>query len=449
MKAINVDGGTFIFDGCNTVKLAEKYGTPLYVMSENMIRSKCREVRRDFIDKYDHVRAVYAGKAFLTMTMCKIVESEGLGLDVVSGGELYTAVKAGFPMENVIFHGNNKTPEEIQLGVDHNVGRFVVDNLYELDLLQAMAKESDKKVKILFRVSPGIQGNTHKYIITGQKDSKFGISLDLDIITGAVKRAMEYSHIEMMGFHFHLGSQLFEHDIYVLGIQNIVKMMKEMQDRLGLVTKELNVGGGFGIYYTEADQPKPLEFFLDAIMTTAKDECSKSGLERPKIIIEPGRWIVGEAGITLYTVGTVKEIPGIRTYVSVDGGLPDNPRPALYSAKYEAVVANKADQPLEQTVTIAGKCCETGDILIWDLKVPKMDPGDILAVLHTGAYNYSMASNYNRIPKPAVVLVSDGKAGVIVERESYEDLLRKERIPPYLMKEEMESSIEKCAITAL
>ncbi len=449
MRERIVDGGAFIFDGCNTIKLAEKYGTPLYVMSESVIRSRCQEVRRDFIDKYENVRAVYAGKAFLTMTMCKLIESEGLGLDVVSGGELYTAVKAEFPMKNVIFHGNNKTPEELQLGVDHNVGRFVVDNLQELELLQAIAKESGKKVEILFRVSPGIEGNTHKYIMTGQKDSKFGISLDLTIITDAVKRAMECSHIELMGFHFHLGSQLFENDIYMLGIKNIVQLMKQMHEDLGFITKEFNVGGGFGIYYTEADKPKPLNFFVDAVMTTAKEECGKVGLEMPKIIIEPGRWIVGEAGITLYTVGTVKEIPGIRTYVSVDGGLPDNPRPALYSAKYEAVVANKMDQPLEQTVTIAGKCCETGDIIIWDLQVPKIESGDILAVLQTGAYNFSMASNYNRIPKPAVVLVSDGKAGVIVERESYEDLLAKERIPQYLMKDELKSSIEKCAITVL
>ncbi|AOT69056.1 diaminopimelate decarboxylase [Geosporobacter ferrireducens] len=443
-----VDGGRFIFDGCNTVKLAEKYGTPLYVMSENIIRSRCREVRGDFIDKYENVRAVYAGKAFLTMTMCKIIESEGLGLDVVSGGELYTAVKAGFPMENVIFHGNNKTPEELQLGVNHNVGRFVIDNLYELELLQAIAKESDKKVKVLFRVSPGVQGKTHKYISTGQKDSKFGISLDMEIITDAVKKAMDYSHIELKGFHFHLGSQLFENHIYVTGIQTIVQLMKYMQEEIGFSAEELNVGGGFGIYYTEADQPKALAFFVDTIMATAKAACSEAGLKLPQVIIEPGRWIVGEAGITLYTVGVVKEIPGIRTYVGVDGGMPDNPRPALYDAKYEAIVANKADQPLEQTVTIAGKCCESGDILIWDLQVPKIEPGDLLAVLHTGAYNYSMASNYNRIPKPAVVLVSDGKAGVIVERENYEDLLRQERIPQYLMKEEQES-IEKCAITVL
>ena len=447
MRERIVDGGTFIFDGCNTIKLAEKYGTPLYVMSESVIRSRCQEVRRDFIDKYENVRAVYAGKAFLTMTMCKLIESEGLGLDVVSGGELYTAVKADFPMEKVMFHGNNKTPQELQLGVDHNVGRFVVDNLYELDLLQAIAKESNKKIKILFRVSPGVQGKTHKYISTGQKDSKFGIPLDMEIITDAVKKAIEYSHIELKGFHFHLGSQLFENHIYVTGIQAIVQLMKYMQEQLGFVTEELNVGGGFGIYYTEADQPKPLAFFVDTVMETAEVECNKADLKLPQIIIEPGRWIVGEAGITLYTVGVVKEIPGIRTYVGIDGGLPDNPRPALYSAKYEAVVANKMDQPLEQIVTIAGKCCESGDILIWDLETPKLASGDLLAVLSTGAYNYSMASNYNRIPRPAVVLVNDGKAEVIVERETYDDLLVRDKIPEYL--EKKDNSMETAAITIL
>ncbi len=447
MRERIVDGGTFIFDGCSTIKLAEKYGTPLYVMSENVIRSRCQEVRRDFIDKYENVRAVYAGKAFLTMTMCKLIESEGLGLDVVSGGELYTAVKADFPMEKVMFHGNNKTPQELQLGVDHNVGRFVVDNLYELDLLQAIAKESNKKIKILFRVSPGVQGKTHKYISTGQKDSKFGIPLDMEIITDAVKKAIEYSHIELKGFHFHLGSQLFENHIYVTGIQAIVQLMKYMQEQLGFVTEELNVGGGFGIYYTEADQPKPLAFFVDTVMETAEVECNKADLKLPQIIIEPGRWIVGEAGITLYTVGVVKEIPGIRTYVGIDGGLPDNPRPALYSAKYEAVVANKMDQPLEQIVTIAGKCCESGDILIWDLETPKLASGDLLAVLSTGAYNYSMASNYNRIPRPAVVLVNDGKAEVIVERETYDDLLVRDKIPEYL--EKKDNSMETAAITIL
>ena len=447
MRERIVDGGAFIFDGCSTIKLAEKYGTPLYVMSENVIRSRCQEVRRDFIDKYENVRAVYAGKAFLTMTMCKLIESEGLGLDVVSGGELYTAVKAEFPMEKVMFHGNNKTPQELQLGVDHNVGRFVVDNLYELDLLQAIAKESNKKIKILFRVSPGVQGKTHKYISTGQKDSKFGIPLDMEIITDAVKKAIEYSHIELKGFHFHLGSQLFENHIYVTGIQSIVQLMKYMQEQLGFVTEELNVGGGFGIYYTEADQPKPLAFFVDTVMETAEVECNKADLKLPQIIIEPGRWIVGEAGITLYTVGVVKEIPGIRTYVGIDGGLPDNPRPALYSAKYEAVVANKMDQPLEQIVTIAGKCCESGDILIWDLETPKLASGDLLAVLSTGAYNYSMASNYNRIPRPAVVLVNDGKAEVIVERETYDDLLVRDKIPEYL--EKKDNSMETAAITIL
>ncbi|MEW9121491.1 MAG: diaminopimelate decarboxylase [Thermotaleaceae bacterium] len=443
-----VKEGTLMFDGCSTFELAKKFGTPLYVLSESMIKERCSEIRRDFINKYKNVRAVYAGKAFLTMAMCKIIEREDLGLDVVSGGELYTAIKAGFPMERIIFHGNNKTFEELQLGVENQVGRFVVDNLYELDLLQAIAKEQNKKASILFRVSPGVQGKTHKYISTGQKDSKFGIPLDMGIITAAIKKAMDYSHIELMGFHFHLGSQLFENDIYVMGIKAIIELMKFAQAEFGFITKELNVGGGFGIYYTQADQPKPLTFFVDRVMETVHEKCAKADLPLPQIIIEPGRWIVGEAGITLYTIGVVKDIPGIRTYVSIDGGMPDNPRPALYDAKYEALVVNKMDQPLSETVTLAGKCCETGDILIWDLKVPKIESGDTLAVLSTGAYNYSMASNYNRIPRPAVVLLSNGKAEIIVERETYEDVLERDRIPEYLKKKNNDE-MEGAAITLL
>lgn len=426
------DNGNFIFSGCDTVELAKKFGTPLYVVSENKIRERCGEIKESFLNKYPNTIAAYASKAFLTMAMCKIIEDEGLNLDVVSGGELYTAIKAGFPMERIMFHGNNKSLEELTLAVKNNVGRIIVDNLYELEMLEKIAKEQKKKVKILFRVAPGIQGSTHEYIVTGQKDSKFGIPLEPKEIQKIVKSTITSNNIVLMGFHFHLGSQLFENDIYVTAVQVITKLMKDLKEELGYRTLELNTGGGFGIRYTNEDEPQPLHYFTDAIMKAVKEECNKYNLYIPTIIIEPGRWIIGEAGITLYTIGAIKEIPGVRTYASIDGGLPDNPRPALYQAKYDAVVANKFKDKLDKTVTIAGKCCETGDILIWDLKTPNIEAGDILAVLSTGAYNFSMASNYNKLPRPAVVLVNEGHGEIIVQRETYDDLLKGEIIPSYL-----------------
>jgi diaminopimelate decarboxylase len=416
----------FRFGGCDTVDLAKKYGTPLYVISEEHINQRCKEIREDFLYHYEGTRAVYASKAFLTIKMCKIIEREGLGLDVVSGGELFTAIKADFPMENIIFHGNNKSLEELNLAVKHDVGRIVVDNLYELSLLEDVAKKMNKKVKILFRITPGVDSHTHQYITTGQLDSKFGIPLNKDMISDVIRKTFSSPHIECMGFHFHVGSQLFDNTSHIKALKILVKLMKDVQDQTGFITKELNTGGGFGIYYAEGDEPKPLKYFTDAIMKTLKIECTQHKIEMPSIIIEPGRWVIGEAGITLYTIGAIKEIPGVRTYISVDGGMPDNPRPALYSAKYEAVIANKANRKRDRMVTVAGKCCESGDILIWDLEVPQIQSGDILAVLGTGAYNYSMSSNYNKLPRPAVVLVNQGKEELMVKRETYEDLIRNE-----------------------
>lgn len=416
------------FAGFDTVELAKKYGTPLYVLSEEKIRDRCKEIRKDFLEKYDNTKAVYASKAFLTMTMCKIIESEGLGLDVVSGGELYTAIKADFPMDKVMFHGNNKNYDEIKMAIENGVGRIVVDNTDEIDIIEEIAAKVNKKVKILIRIAPGIESNTHKYIITGQRDSKFGIPVDKDIISDAVFKALNSKHIDVMGFHFHLGSNLFENDTYVKAIKTSMKILKRLKDDIGFVAKELNTGGGFGIHYTKDDRVKPLKYFTDSIMETVNSCCNDLDLDKPTVIIEPGRWIVGEAGITLYTIGAVKEIPNVRTYASVDGGLPDNPRPALYGAKYEAVVANKYNLESDRLVTIAGKCCETGDILIWDLRVPKISRGDILAVLSTGAYNYSMSNNYNKLPRPAILLLSKEGERIIVERETYDDLLKKERV---------------------
>lgn len=420
------------FEGYDTVELAKKYGTPLYIISEEKIRNRCREIREDFLEKHEGTKAAYASKAFLTLAMCKIIDSEGLGLDVVSGGELYTAIKADFPMDKVMFHGNNKSYSELQMAVENGVGRIVVDNLEEIEIIDEICREKNKTIKILIRIAPGVEGKTHKYISTGQKDSKFGIPLEEDKINMAVRKSMNSDYIELMGFHFHIGSNLFDNESYVKAIEAVLQLYKELEDKLGFVGKEINTGGGFGIYYTKKDDVKPLKFFTDAIIETIDKTCKLLDIQKPTVIIEPGRWIIGEAGITLYTVGTVKEIKGVRTYVSVDGGLPDNPRPALYGAKYEAIVANKYNMKKDTTVTIAGKCCETGDILIWDLEVPEIQRGDTLAVMSTGAYNHSMSSNYNKIPKPAVVLLKKEVDSLIVERQTYEDLLRNEKVPSWL-----------------
>lgn len=414
----------FIFSGMDTVELAMKYGTPLYVMSEDYIKSRCKEIREDFLNKYPNTNAVYASKAFLTKEMARIIKREGLGIDVVSGGELYTVMEVGFPMEKVIFHGNNKSVDEIEMAIENNVGRIVVDYIGEIDLVEDIAKKHNKNVSILFRISPGIDIHTHKYIQTGQVDSKFGIPLDDVSIKSAMEKVMNTRFVKLMGFHFHVGSQLLENETHIKAVMTMMELMKKLKDEYGFITKELNTGGGYGIHYADSGERKPLTYFTDVIMEEVERGSKENDLEKPIITIEPGRWIVGEAGITLYTIGAIKNIPGIRTYVSVDGGMPDNPRPSLYEAKYEGIVANKIDKKLTEVVTIAGKCCESGDILIWDLKVPAVKTGDILAILSTGAYNYSMSSNYNKIPRPAVVMISEGKDRLIVKRESYEDLLR-------------------------
>ncbi|SFI24043.1 diaminopimelate decarboxylase [Tindallia magadiensis] len=430
-------GTNYCFAGYDTVELAKTYGTPLYVLSEKMIRDKCRNIQENFLMKYEKSFAAYASKAFLTQAICKIIEEEGLGLDVVSGGELYTAIAAKFPMERVIFHGSNKSREELEMAVKHHVGRIIVDNEHELEILSAIAESMDSHANILFRLSPGIEGDTHKYIQTGQKDSKFGLPLNKKELHRIVKKTMANSRLTLLGFHFHLGSQLFENNIYMVGVQIVTDLIKALKNELGYNTEELNVGGGFGIKYTaEEEQTHEIGFYTDEIMKEVSRQFEKESWSQPRIIIEPGRWIIGEAGITLYTIGAIKEIEGIRKYASVDGGMPDNPRPALYQAKYEGVIANKWQEKTDQVTTIAGKCCESGDILIWDLPTPELESGDILVVKNTGAYNYSMASHYNKTPKAAVVLLSDEGSHVIVERETYQDLIRMERLPDYLVRKD-------------
>ncbi|MDU4890096.1 MAG: diaminopimelate decarboxylase [Clostridium sp.] len=418
-----VDGQLY-FDGCKLEELAKKYGTPLYVVSEDIIRDKCAEVKTSFLNKYPNTMAFYASKAFLTISMCKIIKEEGLGMDVVSGGELYVAIKGGINPDNIMFHGNNKTIEELKMAVTYNVGRIVVDSVDELLVLKEITEEMKKEINILFRITPNIKCNTHTYISTGQKDSKFGIPLIEEIIKEAINIAMNSKYINFKGIHFHVGSQLFDNSSHINAVKNTADLIKNIKESMDIEIEELNVGGGFGIKYIEEDEPKPLSYFIDAIMETIYEKFNEYNLKIPRVFIEPGRWMVGEAGVTLYTIGTIKEIPEVRTYVSVDGGLPDNPRTALYTAKYSAYVPSKMNEERDKVVTIAGKCCESGDIIIWDLKVPySIERGDILAVMSTGAYNYSMASNYNKIAKPAVVMLRNGKDRVVVRRETYKDLI--------------------------
>lgn len=414
----------YYFSDCDTAALAKEYGTPLYVMSEDIIIERLNEIKYSFSEKYKDVQAYYASKAFLTKEMARIIKREGLGLDVVSGGELYTARSVDFPMEKIMFHGNNKTYEEIEMALEFGIGRFVCDNFYEIQLINQIAGRTGVKADILLRVTPGVDSHTHKYITTGNIDSKFGIPIPY--LSEAVKLAQGLEGITLKGFHFHVGSQLLNNESHLMAVDIMLNLIKKMKEEVGYDTLEFNLGGGFGIRYLDDTEKRDLSYFVDPMMNSIEKFCSDNSIKRPRIFIEPGRWVVGEAGITLYTIGSIKEIPGVRTYVGIDGGFPDNPRPALYQAQYEGVVANKADFPKEEYVTIAGKCCESGDILIWDLRVPKLQSGDILAVKSTGAYSYSMSSNYNRIPKPAVVMVSNGKPRLTVKRQTYEDMMRNE-----------------------
>lgn len=409
--------------GCDCVKLAKKYGTPLYVMDEGEIRRRCRDIKKYHIDKYKGM-AVYASKAFLNKEMCRIINSEGLGLDVVSGGELYTAASVDFPMDKVIFHGNNKGYKELELAVEKGVGRIVIDNFYEIENLEKILLSKQKSMNVMIRIVPGIDGHTHEYIKTGQIDSKFGFSL----IDGSALRAVEMINnskfLKLKGIHAHIGSQLDENIVYKKEIEVMAEFIENILGRFEIEIDELNVGGGFGIYYVNGDHRLDISYFTNLINDTVIMEFKRHNLKRPTVIIEPGRWIVGEAGITLYSVGAVKDIKGIRKYISVDGGMTDNPRTPLYGAKYTAVVANCKESDEIEKVTIAGKCCESGDILIRDIELQRVESGDIIAVLSTGAYNYSMSSNYNRIPKPGVVMVKDGYDRLIVKRETYEDIIR-------------------------
>ncbi len=415
--------GHLTVGGCDAVSLAETFGTPLYVMDEPSIRGALREFKTA-MDTYaaNGGRVAYASKACSFKELYRIVNEEGCGADVVSGGELYTALQTGFPADRLYFHGNNKSDAELRMALESGVGRIVVDNPEELRRLSAMAGAMGKTAAVYLRITPGVEAHTHSFIRTGQIDSKFGFTLENgEALRGAVE-AVKLNAITLKGFHCHIGSQIFDDEPFVEAADVMLTFMRQVRETTGVTVGELNLGGGFGAMYTSDDTPKSREAVVRRAAEAVEQKAAALGFPCPFLVIEPGRSVVAEAGVTLYTVGHVKEIPGVRTYVSVDGGMTDNPRYILYQAPYTALIANRAGAPADKTVTIAGRCCESGDLLQENAPLQACEPGDTLAVLATGAYNYSMASNYNRLPRPAVVMTKDGKARVVVRAETYEDL---------------------------
>ena len=430
MKVVNSDGHLMI-GGCDTVDLAAQYGTPLYVFDEGLIRKRCREYLDAFGERYPKTEIAYAAKAALTKALARIMDQEGMALDVASAGELHTALEAAFPAERIKMHGNFKSETEMRMAIEAGVGRIVADSLSELDQLDALAGELGLRAELLIRVRPGIDTHTHELIQTGQVDSKFGVGIYGGEAEAAVRKALATENLNLRGLHCHIGSQLLELDGFERAVDLMVEFIAQLRDETGWECEDLDLGGGLGIRYTEQDQPPTVAELADLMCPHLLAKLAEHSLPQPRLILEPGRSIVGEAGVTIYTVGVVKDIPDLRTYVSVDGGLSDNPRPALYDAVYEAVVANKADQEPSEHVRVAGKHCET-DTLIEDAKIQPVEPGDLLAVFATGAYNHAMASNYNRFTRPAVVLCADGRAELIVRRETLADIVSHDVVPVHL-----------------
>ena len=418
------DNGHLFIEDCDAVELAKEYGTPLYVMNESLIRDNCKRYKKFFADNFsDRSFPCYASKALSCLEIYRIMKEQGMGVDVVSGGELYTALNAGFPADKIFFHGNNKTEQELRMAIKYGVGRIIVDNLTELELINKIAEEMKADVKIGFRIKPGIDAHTHDYIRTGQIDSKFGFALENGEAKEAVEKAISLSNVTLCQVHCHIGSQIFDTEPFADAVKVMLGFIADIKSDLNYEISELNLGGGLGAKYTDADSPLEIEDYLAPVAKVFHAECARLSLNEPAFHIEPGRSIVGESGTTLYTIGNVKEIKDVRTYVSVDGGMCDNIRYALYKAEYTVLNASKASGDVLGNVTVAGKCCESGDLLQEGVDLVDPKPGDILAVLTTGAYNYSMASNYNRILRPAIVMVKEGRSRVVVQRESYADLL--------------------------
>lgn len=421
---MKVNSNILEIGGCSVIDLAKEFGTPLYVIDEQLVRDTCRTYKDNFVLDGMETEVIYASKAFQNIAMCKLIDEEGLSLDVVSGGEFYTALKAGFPAQKIYMHGNNKTRDELTMALESGIGTIVIDNENEADIIEEICKNLNVKVSALLRVNPGVEAHTHEYIQTTKDDSKFGESIYDEKIYPFISKLKNSEYISFKGFHCHIGSQIHQKESFYLGAHIMLEFLKKVKEKCDFTTTELNLGGGFGIYYNEEDTPMDLSSFLKELLIKIKEECTELKIEVPKIMIEPGRSIISNAGTTLYEVGGTKSTYGGRDYIFIDGGMGDNPRPALYSAIYEASIANKMNDENTHLYTIAGKCCESGDIIIKDINLPEAEAGDIVAVASTGAYNYSMASNYNRITRPAVVFVKDGFARLVVRRETYEDLIR-------------------------
>ena len=424
--------------GADTVDLAKEFGTPLYVFDEAHIRNMMRVYKTTIEKEYDgNGLVLYASKAFSCEAVYAIAREEGIGVDVVSGGEFYTALKAGFPADKAYMHGNNKLKRELEFALDCGVGNIVVDSFAEADILDELAGTRGVKQKVLIRINPGVEAHTHAFVQTARTDSKFGFSISDGAAESMVKHVLSKQNLELRGFHCHIGSQIFEKQSFIIAAEKVMDFIASIKQKLGFEACVLNIGGGFGVWYTDEDPKLKLSDYADylkALIGAVKTKAAEHGLNKPYLLIEPGRSIVGEAGITLYTVGAIKDIKGIKKYVAIDGGMFDNPRYALYQSKYTVLLADRAGEEFTEKVTIAGKCCESGDIIAVDVPLPEAESGNILAVLTTGAYNYSMASNYNRNFIPAAVLVNDGKAEYIVKPQTYEDLIRNDVIPERLKK---------------
>ena len=425
------DNGNVEIGGCDLVELAHTYGTPLYVFDEATLRSITSDYQNAFSD-YPNINMMFAGKAFMNKSICRIMQQQGFGLDLCSGGEIYTAHSAGFDMSKTIFNGNNKSFDELNLALKVGVGAFSVDNFLELAMLDNSAKSYDKTVKILLRVTPGIECHTHEYIQTGHLDSKFGF--DLTQLDSAIDLIQEqYHNLHLAGLHAHIGSQIFEKQVYFDEVEVLFKEMNRIKEKYGITLTDINLGGGLGIKYTEDDAPFSVYEFAEILTHSIRVNAEKYNIDLPTMYIEPGRSVVGTAGISLYSVGSSKQVPKGKKYVTVDGGMADNIRPSLYQAEYTVEVANKPNEAHDEVVTIAGRFCESGDILANNVKLPELEEGDLICFYSTGAYGYSMSSNYNRVLKPAAVLVNNGKSDIIVERQTYEQLVESDVIPDRLM----------------
>ncbi|WP_057746584.1 diaminopimelate decarboxylase [Liquorilactobacillus capillatus] len=415
--------GHLAIGGVDALELAQKYGTPLIAYDVSKIKAKIKHFKQAFIDAQIPYRVVYASKAFSAMAMYQLIAEEGLGCDVVSGGELFTALKGGMPPERIEFHGNNKLPAELEMAVDAGIGCIVVDNFQEITFLDTILRAKQATMDVILRVAPGIEAETHKYISTGQENSKFGFDVHSGQAEKALKILIENPRMRVKGIHCHIGSQIFAAKGFVMAVATMVSLLNEWHEKYAFEAEVLNLGGGFGTRYVEQDEPLAPETFAAEIIAAVKKNVHTYGLKMPAIWIEPGRSLVGEAAATLYTVGSRKDVEGVCHFVSVDGGMGDNIRPALYQAKYEAWLASRPHALQEQIVTVVGKYCESGDILVRDVPLPITHAGDILAIPSTGAYGYTMASNYNRNPRPAVVFCENGTAKLIIRRETYADML--------------------------